>query len=119
MLPLCKECEEKDDLIEKFADEFDSENGELLLDSLSNYCQNDKIAAEAARLLEKIQINESMEWTKSNLFLFVWQGIEKNARKMDAKSQAIDFLGGFFGGVVSTYVGHPLDTVKVRMQVIF
>ena len=40
-------------------------------------------------------------------------------RNMDAKSQAIDFLGGFFGGVVSTYVGHPLDTVKVRMQVIF
>lgn len=33
------------------------------------------------------------------------------------KSQTIDFLGGFFGGVVSTYVGHPLDTVKVRMQV--
>ena len=33
------------------------------------------------------------------------------------KSQIIDFLGGFFGGVVSTYVGHPLDTVKVRMQV--
>ena len=30
----------------------------------------------------------------------------------------IDFLGGFFGGVVSTYVGHPMDTIKVRMQVI-
>ena len=30
----------------------------------------------------------------------------------------IDFLGGFFGGVVSTYVGHPFDTVKVRLQVI-
>ena len=33
------------------------------------------------------------------------------------KSQIIDFLGGFFGGVASTYIGHPLDTVKVRMQV--
>ena len=33
------------------------------------------------------------------------------------KNQLIDFLGGFCGGVVSTYVGHPLDTVKVRMQV--
>ena len=33
------------------------------------------------------------------------------------KSQVIDFLGGFFGGVASTYIGHPLDTVKVRMQV--
>jgi len=28
----------------------------------------------------------------------------------------IDFLGGFFGGVASTYIGHPLDTVKVRLQ---
>ena len=33
------------------------------------------------------------------------------------KSQIIDFLGGFFGGVASTYIGHPLDTVKVRVQV--
>ena len=32
-------------------------------------------------------------------------------------SQTVDFLGGFFGGVVSTYVGHPMDTVKVRLQV--
>ena len=32
-------------------------------------------------------------------------------------SQVVDFLGGFFGGVVSTYVGHPMDTVKVRLQV--
>jgi len=28
----------------------------------------------------------------------------------------IDFSGGFFGGVASTYIGHPLDTVKVRLQ---
>ena len=38
-------------------------------------------------------------------------------REAKETSQLIDFLGGFFGGVVSTYVGHPLDTVKVRMQV--
>jgi len=37
-------------------------------------------------------------------------------REAKETSQLIDFLGGFFGGVVSTYVGHPLDTVKVRMQ---
>ncbi|CAI2377458.1 unnamed protein product [Moneuplotes crassus] len=29
----------------------------------------------------------------------------------------IDFTAGFVSGVVSLYVGHPLDTIKVRMQV--
>lgn len=32
------------------------------------------------------------------------------------KSPAIDFVGGLLGGVASTYIGHPLDTVKVRLQ---
>lgn len=32
------------------------------------------------------------------------------------KPFVIDFCGGLFGGVASTYIGHPLDTVKVRLQ---
>lgn len=32
------------------------------------------------------------------------------------KAFVIDFCGGLFGGVASTYIGHPLDTVKVRLQ---
>ena len=47
------------DLIEKFKTEFDEENGELFLDSLSNHCPNEKIAAQAARLLENIQMNDT------------------------------------------------------------
>ena len=42
----------------------------------------------------------------------------RRERKKKEMMNEIDFLGGFFGGVVSTYVGHPMDTVKVRMQVI-
>ena len=46
-------------LMEKFKTEFDEENGELFLDSLSNHCPNEKIAAQAARLLENIQMNDT------------------------------------------------------------
>ena len=52
--------EENEVLLDKFHNEFDESSGELLLDSLSNYCQHDQIAAEAARLLEKIQTNQPM-----------------------------------------------------------
>ena len=45
--------------MEKFKTEFDEENGELFLDSLSNHCPNEKIAAQAARLLENIQMNDT------------------------------------------------------------
>merc|ERR1712131_322729 len=50
---------EDSDLMEKFKTEFDEENGELFLDSLSNHCPNEKIAAQAARLLENIQMNDT------------------------------------------------------------
>ena len=46
------------DLLGEFERVFEEEQGPFYLDRLSNYCENEKIAAKAARLLEKIQINQ-------------------------------------------------------------
>ncbi|KAK7097389.1 mitochondrial ornithine transporter 1-like [Littorina saxatilis] len=42
-------------------------------------------------------------------------GIRKKSRST-AVDALIDFTGGTIGGVVSVYVGQPLDTVKVKLQ---
>ncbi|XP_002732620.1 mitochondrial basic amino acids transporter-like [Saccoglossus kowalevskii] len=31
--------------------------------------------------------------------------------------QTLDFVGGCFGGIAGVVVGHPLDTIKVRLQI--
>jgi len=35
---------------------------------------------------------------------------------MDAATMAIDFIAGTAGGIANVYVGQPLDTIKVKMQ---
>ncbi|CAI2377754.1 unnamed protein product [Moneuplotes crassus] len=43
--------------------------------------------------------------------------MDSPAEKSKLKRVSIDFTAGFTSGAISTYVGHPLDTIKVRIQV--
>ena len=35
---------------------------------------------------------------------------------MKEENYLIEFTGGFLGGVAATFTGHPLDTIKIRLQ---
>lgn len=35
---------------------------------------------------------------------------------MKEENYLIEFTGGFLGGVAATLTGHPLDTIKIRLQ---
>ena len=43
--------------------------------------------------------------------------MEENTVTSKTRRIVIDFTAGFISGAISTYIGHPLDTLKVRMQV--
>ena len=40
----------------------------------------------------------------------------KVKRGMKEENYFIEFTGGFLGGVAATFTGHPLDTIKIRLQ---
>ena len=35
---------------------------------------------------------------------------------MKEENYLVEFIGGFLGGVSATFTGHPLDTIKIRLQ---
>lgn len=37
-------------------------------------------------------------------------------KKISLSKTSVDFISGAFAGMVSTFIAHPLDTVKVRFQ---
>ena len=42
--------------------------------------------------------------------------VKVKKRGMKEENYLIEFTGGFLGGVAATFTGHPLDTIKIRLQ---